>query len=155
MPSLKSYFKISKPTVGNASGPKQAPSTPLTSNLPLASQSEKDFSDWPRQPEPGRSDAVSSSIYSQPDAPDTPLSGPEAFANLQSEVIVNWIYLKQEEKIWTTGQPGEGVVLREAKGRYVCCPTGLQYDDSNFYQMVAKLNVCVCLCLVSLSTGLF
>ncbi|KAF2475545.1 uncharacterized protein BDR25DRAFT_279672 [Lindgomyces ingoldianus] len=55
--------------------------------------------------------------------------------------MVNWLHSKQEERIWTTGDPGEGVVLKKSKGRYVCCPSELQYDDTQFYQKVAELNV--------------
>ncbi|KAF2020282.1 hypothetical protein BU24DRAFT_366132 [Aaosphaeria arxii CBS 175.79] len=55
--------------------------------------------------------------------------------------MVNWLHSKQEERIWTTGHPGEGVVLKQTKGRYVCCPSELQDDDSQFYQSVSSLNV--------------
>jgi hypothetical protein len=68
----------------------------------------------------------------------------EAIRDIKSEVTVNWLHSKQEERIWTTGEPGEGVVLKKAKGRYVCCPSELQYDGSHFYQMIAQLNVRVC-----------
>jgi hypothetical protein len=60
---------------------------------------------------------------------------------MRCEVTANWLRLRQEEKIWTTGLPGEGVVLKQAKGHYICCPRDLQHDKSKFYEMAAKLNV--------------
>jgi len=70
---------------------------------------------------------------------------PGSIKDIKCEVMVNWLHSKQEEKIWTTGEPGEGVVLRKSKGAYVCCPLELQHDESRFYQAVARLNVRVCL----------
>ncbi|KAF2727611.1 hypothetical protein EJ04DRAFT_478782 [Polyplosphaeria fusca] len=55
--------------------------------------------------------------------------------------MVNWLHSKQEERLWTTGEPGEGVVLKKSKGRYVCCPGELQYDGSALYRSIAALNV--------------
>ncbi|KAF2005987.1 hypothetical protein P154DRAFT_606305 [Amniculicola lignicola CBS 123094] len=66
---------------------------------------------------------------------------PDAINDIKCEVMVNWLHSKQEERIWTTGEPGEGVVLKRSKGRYVCCPYDLQYDCSNFFKMITKLNI--------------
>lgn len=68
----------------------------------------------------------------------------EIMRDIKCEVMVNWIHTKQEEKLWTVGERGEGVVLKKSKGRYVCCPTDLQDDPGQFYQQVALLNVRVC-----------
>lgn len=147
MSSLKRYFKLSKPTASNGRRSEQTPLNASKSTLPLGSQSEKDLADWPPQLERTRADSVvddSSSFYVDTEPSGTTNSDADSFVNLKSEVIVNWLYQKQQEKIWTTGGLGEGVVLRKAKGRYVCCPSTLQYDESNLYQMVARLNVCVC-----------
>ncbi|PSN72380.1 hypothetical protein BS50DRAFT_597684 [Corynespora cassiicola Philippines] len=55
--------------------------------------------------------------------------------------MVNWLHTKQEERLWTSGEPGEGVVLKRGKGQYVCCPGDLMEDNSLFFEMVAELNV--------------
>ncbi|KAF2707819.1 hypothetical protein K504DRAFT_435857 [Pleomassaria siparia CBS 279.74] len=68
-------------------------------------------------------------------------ASPAQIQDIKCEVMVNWLHSKQEERIWTTGEPGEGVVLKKSKGTYVCCPIDLQHDDSQLYQMVAALNV--------------
>ncbi|KAF2748406.1 hypothetical protein M011DRAFT_493770 [Sporormia fimetaria CBS 119925] len=117
MPSFKDYFKPKQSEEGEKI-PENVPSPTLA---PPA---------LPRKPPPAK-------IFGE-----LPNSSPDLVINLKSDVIVNWIHLKQEEKIWTTGQPGEGVVLRKAKGCYVCCPSELQYDGSKLYEKVAQLNVC-------------
>ncbi|KAF2790841.1 hypothetical protein K505DRAFT_409586 [Melanomma pulvis-pyrius CBS 109.77] len=68
-------------------------------------------------------------------------ASPSTIKDIKCEVMVNWLHSKQEERIWTTGEPGEGVVLKKSKGTYVYCPLELQHDNSQFYQMVAALNV--------------
>jgi hypothetical protein len=61
--------------------------------------------------------------------------------------MVNWLHSKREEKLWTVGEPGEGVALEKSKSTYVCCPIDLQNEGSLFYDMVAALNVRVRLLL--------
>ncbi|KAF2186273.1 hypothetical protein K469DRAFT_573231 [Zopfia rhizophila CBS 207.26] len=61
--------------------------------------------------------------------------------DIKCELMVNFLHSKQEERIWTLGEPGEGVMLKKSKGRYACCPVELQSDNSNFYDMVAQMNV--------------
>lgn len=68
-------------------------------------------------------------------------ANPGMVRNIKCEVMVNWLHMKQEENIWTTGGAGEGVVLKKAKGEFVCCPAELQIDSSGLYEMVSKLNV--------------
>ncbi|KAF2683165.1 hypothetical protein K458DRAFT_341123 [Lentithecium fluviatile CBS 122367] len=60
---------------------------------------------------------------------------------MRADVMVNWLHSKQEERIWTTGAPGEGVILKVTKGQYVCCPTELRNDSSSLFDMVSLLNV--------------
>jgi hypothetical protein len=144
MPSLKKYFKVSKPIRGAEDDCEETISAPRHQEPSVPSESEKDASRWPPQFEPDPFDnenAMHSSVHTES---GTSPAGTESLTKMKNEVIAIWIHSKQEEKIWTTGQPGEGVVIRQAKGRYICCPTELQYDESNFCQMVAQLNVCVC-----------
>ena len=66
---------------------------------------------------------------------------PDSQREIKCEVMVNWLHTKQEERLWTSGEPGEGVVLKRGKGQYVCCPGDLMEDNSLFFEMVAELNV--------------
>jgi hypothetical protein len=49
----------------------------------------------------------------------------EAMAALKCDVMVHWLHHQQEERRWTKGGPGEGVVLKRARGAYVCAPEAL------------------------------
>jgi hypothetical protein len=126
MPSIKNYFKVKNTKAVPGREPDQT-STLLDSPLRPTDVEKEVYT------------ADCDTLYPESDIPD-PSDG---LSNLKSDVIVNWIHSKQEEKIWTTGQPGEGVVLKKAKGHYVCCPSSLRDDGSQFAQMVAHLNVCV------------
>jgi len=57
------------------------------------------------------------------------------------DVMAQWLQSKQEEKIWTRGEPGEGVLVKKSKGEYAFSPPELLYDGSGLYQAIAALNV--------------
>lgn len=61
--------------------------------------------------------------------------------NLKCDVMVNWLYQQQMERLWTTGVPDEGVVLKKARESYTACPEDLQENQNGFYNAVEKLNV--------------
>ncbi|KAF2110810.1 glycosyl transferase family group 2-domain-containing protein [Lophiotrema nucula] len=140
MSFLKGYISSrTKQTTDNApaerataDGPLEPPATPFsqpwTPHLDGSSSSEDAFSTPSR---PG-------SLYPEGDFRN---AAPETIRDIKCEVMVNWLHSKQEERIWTSGESGEGVVLKKSKGRYVCCPAELQFDQSDFYQMVSILNV--------------
>jgi hypothetical protein len=69
----------------------------------------------------------------------------DGLRDMRADVMVNWLHGGQEERIWTTGAPGEGVILKVAKGQYVCCPSDLQNDSSSLFDMISQLNVRVSL----------
>ncbi|PVH93198.1 hypothetical protein DM02DRAFT_244090 [Periconia macrospinosa] len=60
--------------------------------------------------------------------------------DLKSEMLVNWMHLKQEERLWTTGGADEGVFLKKSKGSFVCCPAQLHSESSGLYQAVSQLG---------------
>jgi hypothetical protein len=150
MAFLKDYF-LNKPTSGaqNNNGSAAQDGTDIT-QVPLQPLQQLPEGGWtPHQDGASSSrEAFSSTESSRADSlypvGDLRSQAPDAMKDIKCEVMVNWLHSKQEEKIWTTGEPGEGVVLKKAKGRYVCCPSELQNDSSSVYQMVAQLNVRVC-----------
>lgn len=73
------------------------------------------------------------------------VNGPGAsFLDVKCEVMAQWLHSKQEEKIWTSGEPGEGVLVKKSKGNYAFSPPELFEDGSGLYQAVLALNVRVC-----------
>ncbi|KAJ8609740.1 hypothetical protein MRB53_038977 [Persea americana] len=65
----------------------------------------------------------------------------EDLVNIKCEVMVNWLHQQQMERLWTSGEPEEGVMLKKARGLYTCCPADLAQDQSTFFQAVNTLNV--------------
>lgn len=59
-------------------------------------------------------------------------------------MMANFLHVKQEEKLWTTGAQGEGVFLRRNRGSYITCPETLSHDGSLTFTAVYNLNVPVC-----------
>jgi len=55
--------------------------------------------------------------------------------------MVNWLHAKQEEKLWTSGDSGEGVVLKRSRGMYTCAPADLMDEDRGLFDAVQRLNV--------------
>ncbi len=60
---------------------------------------------------------------------------------MKCEVMVNWLRSKQERKLWTMGEEGEGVVLKKSPGVYTCAPMTLRGDGTGFFHAVQMLNV--------------
>lgn len=76
-------------------------------------------------------------------------NGP-SYIDVKCEVMAQWLQSKQEEKIWTSGAPGEGVLVKKTKGAYAFSPPELIEDGSGLYEAVCSLNVRVRLRSISL-----
>ena len=61
--------------------------------------------------------------------------------DIKCDVMVNWLHQQQLESMWSTGGPGEGVVLKKAKDNFTCCPSDLSHYRGDFYDAVSALNV--------------
>lgn len=68
----------------------------------------------------------------------------EEINDIKCEVMVNWLHSQQEEKLWTSGEEEEGVVLKKSRGMYTCSPADLAEEQAGFFQAVQTLNVKVC-----------
>lgn len=60
---------------------------------------------------------------------------------IKCDVMVNWLYQQQMERLWTAGGPDEGVVLKKSRGIYTCCPPDLIEEQYGFCKSVEALNV--------------
>ncbi len=65
----------------------------------------------------------------------------DEIADIKADVMVNWLYQQQMERLWTTGDRGEGVLLKKKRAEYTCCPQELQQDYAGLFDAVVKLNV--------------
>jgi hypothetical protein len=61
--------------------------------------------------------------------------------DLKCDVMVNWLYQQQMERLWTAGGIDEGVVLKKSRGAYTCCPADITEEPLGFFKAVETLNV--------------
>jgi hypothetical protein len=135
MNALKGYFTpVSKPTK-NGDGRKKgtAPAMEMTKALPPASPSLR--SPFPSRPP---------SLYPDGDFRNSPR---ESILDIKIDVMASWLHQQQLEKLWATELPGEGVVLKKARGTFACYPANLQNEVNGFFDNVAAMNVRVS-CLI-------
>lgn len=64
---------------------------------------------------------------------------------VKCEVMVQYLRQRQLEKLWSDGNPSEGVILKRAKHDFVCQPPELSGQLYGFYDEIRKLNVKVCI----------
>lgn len=60
---------------------------------------------------------------------------------IKCDVMVNWLYQQQMERLWTAGGMDEGVVLKKTRGQYTCCPADIIDEPYGFFKAVETLNV--------------
>ncbi|KAL2353394.1 glycosyl transferase family group 2-domain-containing protein [Cryomyces antarcticus] len=65
----------------------------------------------------------------------------EDINEIKSDVMVNWLYQQQMERLWTAGGHDEGVVLKKGRGAYTCCPSDIIDEPVGFFKAVQTLNV--------------
>ena len=68
----------------------------------------------------------------------------EEIIDIKCDVMVNWLHQQQLESMWSSGGPGEGVVLKKTRDNFTCCPSDLAEYRGDFFDAVRALNVRVC-----------
>ncbi|TGO57385.1 hypothetical protein BCON_0066g00340 [Botryotinia convoluta] len=79
-----------------------------------------------------------SSLYPEGDFRNGPR---ESVLTVRSDVVVSWLHQQQMEKLWAVGAPGEGVILKKAKGDFTCCPPSLRTEPSGIFDYIVAMNV--------------
>lgn len=64
---------------------------------------------------------------------------------MKADMMCNWLYQQQLERMWSTNGLEEGVVLKKTKDDYKCAPADLLSHRDGFFDAVQKLNVKVIL----------
>lgn len=150
MHSIKSYFRpagsqrpqnaASRTSPAPLTPPRQDDAAPLALRdlgLPLPSQVAT----------PRASQATSrpdSQGWSRPgSAYQNPFGDVETHSLLQLKagMMVEYVWQQQRRNMWSMGQPGEGVILKMARGEYVCAPRSLANELNGFYDAVRAMNV--------------
>ncbi|EKG20239.1 Glycosyl transferase family 2 [Macrophomina phaseolina MS6] len=60
---------------------------------------------------------------------------------IRHEMMVEYLRGQQERMMWSLDEPDEGVVLRRARGEYVCCPPDLAKEPFGLYKAIQQMNV--------------
>lgn len=63
---------------------------------------------------------------------------------VKCDVMIQYLRQRQMEKLWSDGNPNEGVVLKRAKNDFICQPPELSGHVFGFFDEIRKLNVRVC-----------
>lgn len=69
----------------------------------------------------------------------------EDLHEIKCDVMVNWLYQQQMERLWTAGGHDEGIMLKKSRSAYTCCPADIIEEPYGFYKAVETLNVRVCM----------
>ncbi|KAH6687246.1 glycosyl transferase family group 2-domain-containing protein [Plectosphaerella plurivora] len=65
-------------------------------------------------------------------------------SDLRAEVMVQNLWQDQLRRVYVSGYDGEeGVILKKARGDYICAPAGLAEVTEGFYESIRLLNVSV------------
>lgn len=72
---------------------------------------------------------------------DFRMSQHDEINEIKCDVMVNWLYQQQMERLWTAGGVDEGVVLKKSRGAYTCCPADITEEPYGFFKAVETLNV--------------
>ncbi|KAL5375712.1 hypothetical protein PMIN02_011978 [Paraphaeosphaeria minitans] len=114
------------------------------------SEPEQATDDLPSIPDSGRdsspNNAINSSRSTYSSRPPSLLAdfhnaAPGMSEDSKFSIVANFLHMKQEEKLWTTGAPGEGVFLKKRRGSYIACPETLRCDGSMTFEAIHQLNV--------------
>jgi hypothetical protein len=65
----------------------------------------------------------------------------EEVLDIKCDMMVNNLYQKQMEFLWTAGGHDEGILLKKSRGKYACCPSDLESEPVGFFKAVETLNV--------------
>lgn len=65
----------------------------------------------------------------------------QSVLDIKGNVMVNWLHQQQLERLWASGAPGEGVVLKKERDSFTCSPASLTSSPTGFYDRVIEMNV--------------
>ncbi|KAI4212163.1 MAG: hypothetical protein LQ351_005032 [Letrouitia transgressa] len=68
-------------------------------------------------------------------------SGMEEINEIKCVVALNWVYQLQNEYMWNSGTPSEGVVMRKTPRQFLSCPPDLSAVRGGFFDAICELNV--------------
>lgn len=74
----------------------------------------------------------------------------ESLNGIRNDVMVNYLYQQALTRSYVSAvDPWQGIVLKEKRGKYSCCPPQLSIFENGLLDNVKKMNVC---CAMTVST---
>lgn len=135
MKALKSYFHpTQKKGSGGKNGALESPAVPVEMTTTLSRGSINS---------PGTDFLTSLHSLLHPPG-NFRNSAQEDILDMKSEVMATWLHHQQQKRFWTTGMPGEGVVLKKARANYTRRPEILHIETGELFDQVIAMNVKVC-----------
>ena len=135
---LLSYVKPAKGGPGekkqeNLIPPENEKQQPTSESIPLQQ--------IPTPPSQGTSSESSSASRPVSLYPAAEFANTRDLNDIKCDVMVNWLYQQQMERLWTAGGTDEGVVLKKSRGAYTCCPEDIIDNADGFVNSIRALNV--------------
>jgi hypothetical protein len=65
--------------------------------------------------------------------------------DIKADVMISWLHTQQLQNLWSSGLPGEGVILKKARDSFTCSPATLRNEVNGLFDNVMALNVRVSL----------
>ncbi|KAM3075073.1 hypothetical protein ACMFMG_007469 [Clarireedia jacksonii] len=135
MKSLTNYFRPQKPEAQKENEKNNGSSSAAPGNEVVSTSPQRPLTAVSgTNQDPSRP----TSLYPEGDFRNGPK---ESVMDMKSDVMVSYLHQQQLEKMWASGAPGEGVVLKKSKGNFTCFPTQMEKDPSGIYEAVKALNV--------------
>jgi len=81
------------------------------------------------------------------ECPGTPADLSQAadeLLTLRVDMMCDYLRQQQLQRRWASDAYDQGVVIKKARGDFVCCPTELVHDPQSFVHEMRSLNVKVC-----------
>jgi hypothetical protein len=68
----------------------------------------------------------------------------EYMEGMRGNMMLEQLYNEQSRRLWYTWGPGQGVVLKQGRGKYVACPPQLQAESGGLFDQIVMMNARVC-----------
>ena len=63
--------------------------------------------------------------------------------DMKLEMMCNWLFQQQVERLWSSNVVEEGIVLKKSRGDYTACPEALRTNAEGLLKAVTLMNISV------------
>jgi hypothetical protein len=138
IPPIPCRASKTTPSLSEGSGSSRPSTAPSRRPSPLSRENSYQDSS-----EPSSQPGIAQEIRRKPQYPEGDFRNSSGgdLVTLKADMMCSWLHHQQIEKGWSRASPGEGVMLKKARGDYMCCPKQLQTEENGLLVTASKLNV--------------